>query len=82
MNPIGDFLAIMELRALVGMTPDEQEALKAFLSRCRFCGERLSDQAEENLAIRAKAGPLLFHRHCADQLRLSLAGHILYRAAE
>ena len=52
-----------------------------FLTHCRVCGEKLSDRAEENLAVGCKAGPLLFHLHCADVLRLTLTDSILYRSA-
>jgi hypothetical protein len=52
-----------------------------FLTHCRVCGRQLSDKDDENLAVACKAGPLIFHLHCADQLRLTLSDHILYRSA-
>jgi len=52
-----------------------------FLTHCHACGEKLSEKREENLAVGCKAGPLIFHLHCADQLRLTLTGIILYPKA-
>ncbi len=62
---------------LIAGDPKLLTAAEHFLSHCRICGEKLSEERSENVAIAVKAGPLIFHLHCADALRLSLGGHTL-----
>ena len=66
---------------LAAGNPETLLSAAHFLTHCRVCGKQLSDKDDENLAVACKAGPLIFHLHCADQLRLMLSDYILYRSA-
>lgn len=52
-------------------------SVERLLTHCHICGDKLAKEASDNIAISAKAGPLIFHRWCADTLRLTLMGHFL-----
>jgi hypothetical protein len=56
--------------------PKLAQEIGRFLRTCRFCGEFLSPNREENVYVGCKAGPLILHCHCAETLVLTLRHYL------